>query len=90
MAERFLTAGEAGVLDRLRDQAGEIEHLERLLRAAKKRRDALMAKAVRFGMTERQIAKVAGVSGPRVHQIKHAHSGGYLHSPEGARKGDGG
>lgn len=67
---RFLTAGEAGILDRLRDEAGEIEHLERKLRAVKRRRDLLIQKALRAGLTERQTAQAAGISGPRVHQLK--------------------
>lgn len=59
-----------GVLRQLRDEGHNIAGLERGLTAARERRDKLISRAIRLGVTERTIAQDAGVSNVRVHQIK--------------------
>lgn len=66
---RQLTRGEEALLDRLRDEAAEIARLRAHLAAAKRRRDALIAKARYAGFTVREIEKVAGISNARVAQL---------------------
>lgn len=63
--------GVQGVLLNLRKQREEVEHYERMLRAAKKRRAQLIRKLIHLGLTIRYIGREAGVSNPRVVQINH-------------------
>lgn len=65
-----LDRGVRGVLDRLADQRDEIATLERRLRAAKKRRLALIQKARYAGLSLRKIEPFAGVSNVRIHQLE--------------------
>jgi len=67
-----MTRSEAAVARRLAEQTAEIEETERRLAAMKKRRDCLIVKLACSQVPEREIAKVAGVTGVRVGQIKRA------------------
>lgn len=68
MADRVTvySRAEQSVLDRLAEQRDEIKGLERLLAAAKRRRDVLLAKARRTGITCRALEPYAGIANTAV------------------------
>lgn len=61
--------GVEGVKARLAEQREEIDGLERHLRAARRRRETLIRKLGRAGLSERAIAAIAGVSSTTVHNF---------------------
>lgn len=71
MAERMLVLarGEQAILDRLDTERDDIATLERRLKAAKKRRDLLCAKAHRCGIPLRTIEPHAGITNARISQL---------------------
>lgn len=63
--------GVEALLARLVDERAEVERLERLLTAARKRRQLLLVKATRAGMSTRELGAVAGLSSPGVsHSVR--------------------
>lgn len=59
-----------GVKNRLAETVAELSVIEPRYRRLVANRQALAKKLVAAGLSEREVGKFAGVSGPRVHQWK--------------------
>lgn len=59
------------LLAKVRRERETIDAAKLTIAAARKRRDAAIIKLADRGVSERSIAVVAGMSGPRVNQIYH-------------------
>lgn len=66
----------ARLMAQLRDEAESIELWKLKIAAATKRRDALIVRIADRGVSEREIARSAKVTGPRVNQIYHGTGNG--------------
>lgn len=67
----------SGYPDRIRKACDEVRGLEAQLRAERERRNELLAEAVDdAGMTQGQVAKLAGISHPQLIRILAKHSEG--------------
>lgn len=66
-------------LSELAEVADQIARLSYARECATKDRDALIVELLAAGYSEREVALAAGVSHPRVHQIKEAANADRLH-----------
>lgn len=66
MADRLA----ANSLSELGEVNGQIARLQNAIGALKAERDELIVALINNGFSEREIALAAGVSGPRINQIK--------------------
>jgi transposase len=63
------------IIARLRVERKQIEVYERKLELARAKRDKTIIALCRRGYSEREVADIAGVSSPRVHQVKSGTTG---------------